>query len=83
MINADKPDMLKMWRANMDIQLIQSVYGVAGYICTYICKSEPQGLKLAITKAVDTLPEKTSLCHRFSCTIPSPNFSSRSSLLND
>lgn len=29
------------------------------YICTYICKSEPQGLKLAITKALDALPENS------------------------
>ena len=44
----------------MDIQLIQGVFGVAMYICTYICKSEPQGLKLAITKAVEALPETCS-----------------------
>lgn len=30
------------------------------YICTYICKSEPQGLKLAIIKALDALPENSS-----------------------
>lgn len=30
------------------------------YSCTYICKSEPQGLKLAITKALDALPENSS-----------------------
>lgn len=60
MINAYNSDILKIWRANMDIQLIQGVYGVAMYICTYICKSEPQGLKLAITKALDALPENSS-----------------------
>jgi len=48
MINAYNPDILKIWRANTDIQLIQGVYGVAMYICTYICKSEPQGLKLPL-----------------------------------
>lgn len=60
MINAYNSDILKIWRANMDIQLIQGVYGVAMYIRTYICKSEPQGLKLAITEALDALPENSS-----------------------
>lgn len=51
---------LKAWRANMDIQLVRNDYGVAMYICTYICKSEPDGLKSAIRKVFEQLSDDCS-----------------------
>ena len=60
MINAYNPHILKAWKANMDIQLVRNVYGVAMYICTYICKSEPEGLKSAIKKVLEQLPNNCS-----------------------
>jgi hypothetical protein len=60
MINAYNPHILKAWKANMNIQLVRNVYGVAMYICTYICKSEPEGLKSAIKKVLEQLPDNCS-----------------------
>lgn len=60
MVNAYNPHILRAWRANMDIQMIRSVYGVALYVCTYICKSEPKALKQAISTALNNLPEESS-----------------------
>ena len=60
MINAYNPHILKAWKANMDIQLVRNVHGVAMYICTYICKSEPEGLKSAIRKVLEQLPDNCS-----------------------
>ena len=60
MVNAYNPHILRAWRANMDIQMIRSVYGVALYFCTYICKSEPKALKQAISTALSNLPEESS-----------------------
>lgn len=48
MVNAYNADILLHWRANMDIQMIGGPYGVAYYVCSYICKAEPETLKLAI-----------------------------------
>lgn len=45
MINAFNPVVLRHWRANMDIQLICNAEGAAYYVCSYICKSEPDELK--------------------------------------
>lgn len=60
MVNAFNSHILQSWRANMDIQMIRSVYGVALYVCTYICKSEPKALKQAISNALNNLPEECS-----------------------
>jgi len=60
MVNAYNPHILKAWRANMDIQMIRSVYDVALNVCTYICKSEPKELKQAISNALHNLPEESS-----------------------
>ncbi|XP_060605753.1 uncharacterized protein LOC132758214 [Ruditapes philippinarum] len=39
---------LRHWRANMDLQYIQNAEGAAYYVCSYICKSEPDDLKNAL-----------------------------------
>ena len=62
-INPYNPTILKHWRANMDIQVINHAESVAYYICAYICKSEPDELKTAlstlITKTFPSLPTTT------------------------
>lgn len=48
MINSYNPVVLRHWRANMDIQVISNGEGAAYYVCSYICKSEPDELKNAL-----------------------------------
>ena len=38
------------WRANMDVQVVDSVYDAALYVTHYICKDESQALKQAIAE---------------------------------
>ena len=47
MVNAYNPYILKAWRANMDIQMIRSVYGVALYV--QIDKYQHKKLQAKIT----------------------------------
>ena len=56
-INSYNPDFLRAWQANMDIQMVGSVYGAAKYICHYMCKDEPQVLKQLISRKLDELPD--------------------------
>ena len=44
MINPYNPDLLKAWRANMDIQVVGNVYGAAKYVCHYMSKDEQNRL---------------------------------------
>lgn len=37
-INPLNENILFSWQANMDIQIVGSMYAVAKYVCTYICK---------------------------------------------
>ena len=49
----------------MDIQLINNAENVDYYICTYICKHEPDELRTALTRLVtETLPSLTTLSQR-------------------
>lgn len=54
-INAYNPVILSHWRANMDIQMINSAEGAAYYVCHYLCKSEPDELKVALTNIINTV----------------------------
>ena len=51
-INSYNLDILEMWDANMDIQLVGSVIGTAIYITTYICKPETSNLQERIQDAL-------------------------------
>lgn len=62
-INAYNPTLLRIWQANMDIQLVCSTYGVAYYVCMYISKSEPQGLKDILNKVCTDLPANSTTQH--------------------
>ena len=44
-INPYNPTLLRHFRSNMDIQLVNNAQSVAYYICSYICKSEPDELR--------------------------------------
>lgn len=63
-INAYNPQILRHWRANMDIQLISNADGAAYYVCHYLCKSEPYELKCALGNLINTVfrqyPEMTA-----------------------
>ena len=68
MINCYNPVILRHWRANMDIQLICNAEGAAYYVCSYVCKSEPDELKSALGKLIHdvfkqnpTLPKHVKL----------------------
>lgn len=52
-INNYNPTILRHWRANMDIQLINNAEGAAWYVCNYICTSEPDSLKLALNNLIN------------------------------
>lgn len=54
-INAYNPEILRHWRANMDIQLVNNAEGVAYYVCAYMCKSEPDELKTALGNLISNV----------------------------
>ena len=41
-INPYNPHILRAWGANMDLQMVGSVYCAAQYVCHYMCKDEPK-----------------------------------------
>lgn len=47
-VNAYNPAVLKFWQANMDIQFVGCSYGIASYVCSYVCKAEPMRLRQSI-----------------------------------
>ena len=54
-VNAYNPSLLKRWRANMDIQMVSGVHGLAYYVCSYIAKAEPDDLKHALNKVFEDI----------------------------
>ena len=64
-VNAYNADLLA-WQANMDIQLIGSVYGTDSYICSYMCKGESEEVKKAIREALNNLPASASIRKKLS-----------------
>ena len=64
MLNPYNPNLLLAWRANMDIQVVGSVYGAAIYVTHYICKDESQVLKQAISEQLANLPANATACDR-------------------
>ena len=57
MVNPYNQHLLRAWRANVDIQVVGSVYGAALYVTHYICKDESQVLKQAIAERLANLQE--------------------------
>ena len=65
-INPYNKDILRVWNANMDIQLVGSAQGAANYVCSYICKEESDEVHKAIHEAVSKLPCNVSSRQHFS-----------------
>ena len=65
-INPYNEHLLRVWQANMDIQLIGSVYGTAAYVCSYMCKGESEEVRKAIREALESLPTQASSRKRLS-----------------
>ena len=65
MINPYNPQLLLAWQANMDIQMVGSVFGAAMYVSHYICKDESQALKV-IAENLARLREEASVRSRLS-----------------
>ena len=54
-INDYNPILLRHWRVNMDIQLIQNAEEAAYYVCAYLCKREPDNMKNALGQLIHTI----------------------------
>ena len=54
-INDYNPILLRHWRANMDIQIIQNAEGAAYYVCVYLFKREPDDMKNALGQLIHTI----------------------------
>ena len=61
MVNPYNQHLLHAWRANMDIQVVGSVYGAALYVTHYICKDESQVLKQAIAEQLANLQQDATV----------------------
>ena len=64
--HAHNEHLLRAWQANMDIQLIGSVYGTAAYVCSYMCKGDGKEVKKTIREALESLPTQASSRKRLS-----------------
>ena len=58
--NAYNPTLLRVWRANMDIQLISNSYAAAAYCAGYMTKAETGGIRQAVREGLATLPAGSS-----------------------
>lgn len=52
-LNNYNPSILRRWKANMDIQIVNGAYGVAYYVCKYIMKAEPQELQAKLLETIE------------------------------
>ena len=64
MVNPYNEHLLRAWRANMDVQVVGSVYGVALYVTHYICKDESQALKQVIAERLASLQQDATVKQR-------------------
>ena len=65
-INPYNPSILAKWNANMDIQIVGCKNAAAAYVCTYVCKNEPDSLKQALSSAIKKIPSNASIRKRLS-----------------
>ena len=64
MVNPYNQHLLRAWRANMDVQVVGSVYGAALYVTHYICKDESQALKQVIAEQLASLQQDATIKQR-------------------
>jgi hypothetical protein len=62
-VNNYHPAILRLWRANMDIQLVTNAFAAIQYITAYISKCEKE-LGEAMTEVLRSIPEGTSPIQR-------------------
>ena len=48
-MNAYNPTILKYWKGNQDIQIVNSAERIVYYVCAHLCKAEPGELKHAMS----------------------------------
>ena len=61
-VNPYNPTILKHFRSNMDIQLVNNAESIVYYICAYVCKSEPDELRNALGNLITSVfPSQQSL----------------------
>ena len=65
-VNPYNEQILKTWNANMDVQVVGCKYAAAAYVCTYVCKNEPDDLKAALSNTIKSLPSSASIRKRLS-----------------
>lgn len=51
------PALLRLWGANMDLQLIGNAAGAAAYVTAYMTKAETDGTRKTVQEAVGGMPE--------------------------
>ena len=64
MVNPYNQHLLCAWRANMDVQVVGSVYGAALYVTHYICKDESQALKQVIAEQLASFQQDATIKQR-------------------
>lgn len=67
-INPYNTAILRLWNANMDIQMVGSAFDAAKYVCSYICKPECDEVNQSVREAVSNLPSDAST-KKHLCTI--------------
>lgn len=50
----------------MDVQVVGCEHAAAAYVCTYVCKNEPESLKAALSQTVKNLSQNSSIRKRLS-----------------
>jgi hypothetical protein len=55
------PALLRVWGANMDLQLIGKAAGAAAYVTAYLTKAETDGTRKTVQEAVAGMPEDSSV----------------------
>jgi hypothetical protein len=59
-INNYHPTILNMWQANMDIQPIGTVFGIAFYVAKYVAKEEPVMIQKKIHDAIKEIKNSSN-----------------------
>jgi hypothetical protein len=54
-LNNYNESILRRWRANMDIQLVNGHQGLAYYVCKYCMKAEPEELKTKLSEEIQRM----------------------------
>ena len=62
-INNYNPAILRLWKANMDIQMVTNTWAACQYICNYVAKSEKE-LGETMTEVMRSIPEGTAPIQR-------------------